>query len=790
MTGKTLMERFRALPPQSRKAIMAELSPDERAALAYHWPLWARPQQLPPEGDWLVWLIMAGRGYGKGCCVNTPVPTPDGWKALADIKDGDRLYDENGDICRVVKAHEPYWAEAYEVIFSDGATIIADGPHMWRTWDKAARKAYGRAKRPTIHPQVRDTMEIMRTLRTGKNGRETNHSIEAAKPLAAGHSEQLPIPPYTFGVWLGDGGSWGEGVHLADRDAEAIIAGIEAEGCVARQSTKGRGCHLYHITVRGRPLVTVLKEANLFRNKHIPLLYLRASPDARMALLRGMIDTDGHVSRHSGTVELCFTNERLAHDAFEIIVSLGYIARIAPSEASYDGNITGTRWRIHFMAGPEVATVPFKASRLRMPGRQANRRTHRYIKDVRPAGKKLVRCLTVDSNSRLFLIGRHMIPTHNTRTGAEWVRMLVNSGKYGRIALVGEDSHDVREVMVEGNSGLMSVFPPWQRPSFSMVKQRVEFHNGAIGYIYSSVDYERLRGPQHHAAWVDELAKFRYAQDVWDQLMLGMRLGDHPRVCVTTTPKPIPLLFDLVKDKTTVVTRGSTFDNLENLSPQFRRVIEKYRGSFLEMQEVHGQLIDERPHAMFKRAYIEEARIGPGQLPEMKRVVVGVDPPASSEGAECGIIVAGLGEDDQYYILDDLSMRGSPFDWGKRVLEAYQRHEADMIVAEVNQGGDMVVSTLQTVAASTLGDPSALPVRKVRATRGKAIRAQPVAVLYEQRKVHHVGGFSDLETQMIMFEPQTGVSGNVSPDRVDALVWAVTDLIEMGNTHEIGIGVV
>lgn len=364
-----------------------------------------------------------------------------------------------------------------------------------------------------------------------------------------------------------------------------------------------------------------------------------------------------------------------------------------------------------------------------------------------------------------------------TRLGAEWVRALVNGhGPYAErkaraIALVGETEHDVREVMIEGPSGLMRHSPRNERPRYTSSRRRLEWPNGAIAYAFSAEDPEQLRGPQFDAAWCDELAKWHHADATFDMLQFGLRLGKRPRQLVTTTPRPIKLIQRLVSDPRTAVTHAPTQANAAHLSPVFlEEVLSRYQGTRLGRQEIDGEIIEERTDTLWTRATIEAARVT--QAPPLKRIVVGVDPPASArEGADiCGIVAAGLSEDNVVYVLADESAgRLSPAEWAAKAIALYRRLEANAIVAEVNMGGDMVVQIFRQI-------DRAIPVRQVRATRGKFTRAEPVAALYAQGKVRHVGKpLRALEDQMCDFGVE-GLSDGASPDRLDALVWAVTAL--------------
>ncbi len=361
-----------------------------------------------------------------------------------------------------------------------------------------------------------------------------------------------------------------------------------------------------------------------------------------------------------------------------------------------------------------------------------------------------------------------------TRLGAEWVRALARDelGRRGggTIALIGETDHDVREVMVEGVSSLLAVHPRRDRPVWTPSRRRLEFRNGVVAQTFSAEDPDSLRGPQFFAAWCDELAKWRYADACFDMLQFALRLGDWPRQLVTTTPRPIPLIRRLFADPATAVTRAATQVNAHHLAPTFlNSVVARYAGTRLGRQELDGEIIEDRPDALWSRGSIEAGRVS-AALP-LTRIVVAVDPPASArQGADaCGIVAAGVAESGHAYVLADESGGGlSPAAWASRAVALWHRLSADAIVAEVNQGGDMVRAVIGEC------DPAA-PVIAVRAMRGKHVRAEPVAALYEQGRVHHVGAFAALEDELCDFGLD-GLSNGRSPDRLDALVWALTVL--------------
>lgn len=366
----------------------------------------------------------------------------------------------------------------------------------------------------------------------------------------------------------------------------------------------------------------------------------------------------------------------------------------------------------------------------------------------------------------LILAGRGF---GKTRTGAEWIRAGVEQGRFHRVALVGETSADVRDVMVEGDSGILSISPPWNRPRYEPSKRRLTWPNGAVAQTFSADDPEQLRGPQFDAAWADEIAKWRYVAS-WDNLMLGLRLGPAPRCVATTTPRPRAWLAGIIDNPATIVTRGATAENAVNLAPAFiDQIMRTYGGSRLARQEIDGEMLMDVPGALWRREDVDKCRLDTSLAPPLAIVVVAIDPAVTAgvNADETGIIVAGVDDQGNGYVLEDLSGRHSPDTWARLAIAAYHRHQANALVAEVNQGGDLVTQTLRTI------DPS-VPVRSVRASRGKRSRAEPIAALYEQGRVCHVGAFAELEDQLCAF---TGSPGDASPDRLDALVWALSDLM-------------
>ena len=381
---------------------------------------------------------------------------------------------------------------------------------------------------------------------------------------------------------------------------------------------------------------------------------------------------------------------------------------------------------------------------------------------------------TGDWNAWLALAGRGW---GKTRAGAEWVRHRIKKGDK-IVHCVAPTKGDVRRVMVEGDSGLLNVcwkgdktyrgkhigFPVW-----SPTNNTLTWENGSKAVFFSAEDPERLRGPQAYSAWTDELCAWRNAQETWDMMMFGLRLGRKPQVFITTTPKTTKLLRNIISDPKTVISKGSTFDNAANLADTFIDAVKKtYEGTRLGRQELYAEILDEASGALWNRELLFKCEVDRDEVPPLSRIVVSVDPAVTNktDSDMTGMVVAGIDQEGTAYVLEDHTDHYSPKEWAAKAIELYHEHMADRIVAERNQGGDMVRHTLQT-------EDENVPIKLVHASRGKMARAEPVSALYEQGKVKHVKGLNDLEDQMVQWEPLGSIG---SPDRLDAMVWALTDL--------------
>jgi phage terminase large subunit-like protein len=391
----------------------------------------------------------------------------------------------------------------------------------------------------------------------------------------------------------------------------------------------------------------------------------------------------------------------------------------------------------------------------------------------------------------LILAGRGF---GKTRTGAEWVRenmcgsTPLARGRWRHIAIIAETAADARDVMVgdgkapcdpNAGSGILQVHPKDFLPLYEPSKRRLTWPNGAAATLYNAVEPDQLRGPQHDAAWCDELCKWRYQQETWDQLEFGLRTGDNPQKLISTTPKPTMLLKAIMADPQTVITRGSTYDNSGNMPKKFLdRIRRKFEGTRLGRQELEAEVLEDLDGALWKRSNIDANRITLAELPPLRRIVVAIDPNASSEenSNECGIVCAGVDDRGHGYVLDDVSAVLAPLEWGREAISLYRARQADRIVAEINNGGEMVENTLRMIDPNVSYSP-------VWASKGKFIRAEPVSALYEQNRIHHVGSFGPLEDQMCTFTVDFDRKAmGYSPDRMDAMVWAFTDLLIEGDT--------
>ena len=801
-----------ALPPERRAKIIGALTDEERGVLTHCWEdFWARPKQIAPIGDWLIWLLLAGRGFGKMLALDTPIPTPDGWKTIGDIEIGDAVFDEAGRPCRVTATFDGVAQVAYRLRFSDGTHVDACSEHQWVTWSSAERKAFLRSpyeetsrfpeewpawrlaaetllvRQPVVHadapgPAIRTTQDIVDTLRRGPRG-DLNHAIPVCGALQL-PERQLPIDPYVLGAWLGDGTA-ADGTFTAHQeDQPHLRAAIERAG--------------YRHTVHSDPqrvgtvgLYRDLRLNGLLGDKHVPEVYLRASAEQRLALLRGLMDTDGTAST-SGCVEFPNTNRALVDAVVELARGLGQKPVVSEGRATLDGVDHGPFWRAHWTPTVQIFSLPRKVERVfSRSTAQSLRNHHRMIVDAQRIEPARMRCLTVDSHNAMFLAGAGMIPTHNTRTGAQWVHRRAMQ-KRRHIILAGATSGDIRDTMIEGDeSGLLAIAPPDERPIFNPSKARITWPNGSWARLISADKPDKFRGPNADTFWADELAAWRYSEAAWHQLMLCVRIGNDLRGVVTTTPRATPLIKRLAKQRTVRLVHGSSHENRANLADAwFEEVIKPLEGTRMGRQEIDAVILEDAPGALWKRKQLDDDRVEEGPV-ERTRVGVAIDHAVSTgasgrmsvkaveEGSDrkpnSTAIVAGyLGPDPKGkdkrlhgFVTDCRVGIWSPEEWARKAFMVLEENGADFFVVERNQGGDLVAANLRTIDRN-------VKIVEVNATRGKWTRAEPIASLDEQHRIHHVGSFPELEDELCQWEPDLGLP---SPDRLDARVWLFTHLM-------------
>jgi phage terminase large subunit-like protein len=781
------LKLFASLPSQQRTKLLDDLAETTglspailQAHLITDWRVLARPKQRPPEGDWTYWFLRAGRGFGKtitaaqwvrtqslaapnqrgalvaptfgdgrdtmvegeALALDTLVPTPTGMTTMGDIVEGDTIIGGNGLPCRVVYAH-PVMRErpCYRVKLKGGVEIVADENHLWLTEDYSTRaytRRHGTTKRTA---SVVTTGEMRATLRHHSGeASQANHGIWVADVGYA--TADLPIPPYTLGAWLGDGLSKAGAICSADPH---IVDEVGYDGFETRLQPHSVDATVNVYCILG--LQCRLRDAGLLRNKHVPQAYLRSSREQRLALVQGMMDTDGSVTQR-GQCEFVNKDEALALALVELLCSIGIKAAARPKST----RLGGTHWIVRFTTTHPVFRLPRKRDRLPSSYRDA---AHWYVLDVEPTDSVPVRCITVESPDRTYLVTRHHVRTHNT----------------GLLNVFRE--HELRG----GERGTA-----WNRGTGELF-----LANNTKLKVFSSEEPDRLRGPQHHFLWGEEVSSWRDAhkgdilETTWSNAKLGCRLGDNPRFILTSTPKPNKLTRQLLAlgEPEMVVVGGSSYENRDNLSPKWwSLVIAPYEGTRLGLQEIHGAILEDVEGALWRRAQIDALRVS--VRPDLVRVVVAVDPNVSSEQGSnaAGIVVAGIGRDDHGYVLADRTViEGGPAAWSVEAVRAFHQYEADAIVAEKNQGGDMVRMVMRTAPGG-----ENVPIKLVQASRGKRTRAEPIAALYdgnetnddrsEPGRVHHVGFFPELEEEQVTWTP-----GMDSPDRMDALVWALTELM-------------
>lgn len=770
--------------------------------LRYDFSLTARPEQVPPDDDsWDVFLYLAGRATGKGIAVDTRVPTPDGFKRYGDLSVGDHVLDHAGRPTVVEQIFDYTPTSLYRLTFDDGSFIDCDGDHLWTTWTHLDRKAF--AKSPKLNanafdaewpawnratettyrspkhesdrgPKTRDTQEIAATVMYDTS-RETcpEHSIPNALPLAL-QPKMYCIDPYVYGLWLGDGSKSGGWIATSERDADDVSAELVKRGYDSRIVVRdARSTALLLRSDRLHAELTMLgiRVKTESQGKPVDEAYAFGSYQQRLDCLRGLMDADGCRNIRGRGVVFANTREDIARFAYVLVCSLGGKASIKPKPSHLNGVRHKDCWQVTFTLNTaNPFCLPQKAEWWSPAGKQWTRTSTRQIVSVEPLPISPVRCITIDAQHALYLIGDQMVPTHNTRSAMEFAKREARRNRGTRIALIGQTYGAAREVALDGESGLIAITPPREIEKYNTTRGLVTFKNSSQLSTYSGADPEKLRGPQFHVVIFDELAAYQRDRQTYDMATFALRLGNAPKKFIATTPKPTKLLQELLKEAETnpriIVVRGSTFDNAANLPrPYLDGLLAQYDGTDLGRQELYGQMLSANANALWQQQTFEDGRVVE-EPTKYTRKVIAVDPAVTSgvESDETGIIVGGVL--DKIYIVEDLSQRTNAAVWSKAVVDAYWRHKCDAIIVENNQGGE----AWEVILKQT--DPR-VNVKETRAVLSKKDRATPCAHLYQRGQVSHVGTFGMLESQCITWDPD---NSKKSPDRIDALSWCVLDL--------------
>lgn len=663
---------------------------------------------------------------GEALALDTLVPTPVGWSTIEALDVGDEVFSSDGSRTQVV-AKSRVWSRrsCYAVSVRSGEPIIADAQHSWLVQSRAARDS----RSPAC---IKTTVQLHQEAR--RLGIRPEFCVPLTQPILCDPIEEI-VRPYTLGAWLGDG-TVGSGTFTQQNSDVGVVNRIREDGYAVNKHPAE-----YKWGILG--LSPGLKKLGVLYKKHIPRQYLRGSIEQRFSLLCGLLDTDGCAGK-SGRVSFCGTDLQLVQDTRELARSLGYSIGAITQSASREKEIRGIvytcaeiySWSCYV---PRGSRPPFclarKAERVATRG-TPKRNMYKTITGVVPVDPHDTQCIQVAHPSGTFLVGSEFTVTHNS----------------GIIPISTED------------------FLPKYEPS----KRRLIWPNGATATAFSAEEPERLRGPQHEKIWADELAAWK-APETFDMAVFGMRLGPRPQMVITTTPKPTAFVRRIMKLQGLVMTRGSMYDNKDNLPESFLRTItERYQGTRLGKQEIEGLYLESIDGAIFSEDNIMRHAF---QRPhdDYERICIAVDPAVSSgEGSdETGIIVCGSFDDGKHAdVLEDASGHYKPNEWADTVVKLFSRWKADRVLGEVNNGGDLVEHTLRNAKGGT-----SIPFTKLYSSRGKRLRAEPVGALYEQHRVFHTQYFEQLEEQMVTFNPEELAKKGESPDRVDALVFCLTWLI-------------
>jgi phage terminase large subunit-like protein len=764
-----------------------------------NWRLTARPSQVLPEKGWTTAIMRMGRGSGKRLWTETPILTSYGFKTMGTIQEGDVVFDEKGEQCKVTYVSPIETKPAYKVCFSDGTHLYADPEHLWVTLNHYEKRKISQSETPYDIPtnwankNPLTTQQIKDTLRYGKH-QQLEHSIPLAKPLQMPEAK-LPIEPYVLGVWLGDGAN--KTAEVANPEQE-IRDHIEALGVITKtvKQTPDK-CPRYtlgEIEINGRRQHKVsrqLREMNLLHNKHIPKQYLHASEKQRLELLKGLMDTDGGYEKGNKVVSFMSTDKQLAQDVLLLVRSLGMKPTLTKKQGRLYGVDKKMAYRVNYSANTQVFNLTRKAERLKFNGKQALRSKHRMVINIEQAGDLPMRCISVDSSNAMYLAGEELIPTHNTRLAAEWVRRKIEIEGCKSGLIVGSTTAKVVDVMVEGPSGILACCPD---AVYKVNKNQIVWPNGAKLYIQTAEKKEGARGYSVEFVWADEFCEWKYERETWGNVIATVREKgadgqSTSQKLITTTPKRTTLLKEIEnKTKDVLVRTGSTYENRDNLTEEYLDELEAtWGGTSLYRQEVLGEYLEQVEGAIWLEEWIkhldteEDVDYYTKEF-EYDKIVVAIDPAisVSKDSDETGLVVVAKAA-DEYFVLEDLSGKMHPDVWATKAIDRALKYGCEIIV-EDNQGGALTKKNLTD-------KNSYVRVKQIRAVTSKEDRLGSAAIFYERGQVTHIYDFKELESQMVSWVPPTpGHPQKESPDRADALSHAIRYLSgKRGSINQIAI---
>ena len=734
-------QKFANATPEKQEEILKGIDPAELEHVWDEW--WARPNQVIPEDPYYpIHLLLTGRGWGKALPLDTPIATPSGWTTMGQLTPGDYVYDEKGQPTKVTAVHPsftPKEGNMYRVHFDGDNYQDACGDHQWTVVDYnyvlgiKKRHYYGDLKLSDV------------------DWAETELGQNRPKTVT---TEDLFNEPYYYAQ-----GYAGERRHNYYIGRSQALQGT--------------------YTTPSMPEYTLGALIPTMASDELPYNMLRSLPSQRWEMVQGLTDVHGRIhnigSNRGQKIRYKRFPSHVKDYILELITSLGFEARREYKNPKYTHEFV--EWVPH-------SINPFRHSQLKHALRLRNDipfrsmfHTIRKVEKVKPVE---VRCITVDSPSSLYLAGKAMIPTHNTRTMAEWVRRQAINYPGCRIGILGRTASDVRDIMVLGESGILNVGPEDEKPEYKPSQRRLEWSNGSYATLFSAETPDQLRGQQFHFFVCDELAS--YTQFVgadgltaFQNIRIATRLGERPYGVVATTPKRTDVIRELLEEAKSGkvrVVRGATRENAALSSAYKDTILGQFKGTALEKQELEGEMLDDFPEgALWTEEIIDPARIN-SQAPPLSTggIIIAVDPSvAETPKDECGIIAIGFTNHRQLhqrhaFVLEDGSMLAKPEDWAKKVSDMYNRWGASAVIVETNQGRSLLTNLMHTI------NPH-MRIIGVNASQGKKLRAEPTILPYQQGRVHHFGKLAQLESQMTTWEPEFTKK---SPDRIDALVHGIT----------------